>query len=91
MPKKDKCPSCKCSETVTHNFTHDQGFLEETWAECKQCGRLKHHWSYGCLYIENWKDKTYPPLKYRIREFLKKLFRKKRISKVDINSDELPF
>jgi len=58
MPKnkKDVCPTCKCSETVTHTFRHDQGFLEETWTECKQCKRLKHHWSYGCLYVDNWKD-----------------------------------
>lgn len=56
MNKKDKCPTCKCTETKTHTVTHDQGFIEETWTECKKCKRLKHHWSYGCLFVDNWKD-----------------------------------
>lgn len=61
MNKEDKCPNCGCTETITYTFTHDQGFLEETWCECNQCKILKYHWSYGCIYVENWKDKTFPP------------------------------
>lgn len=58
----DKCPNCGSTETWTQYITHDQGFFEETWTECKQCGQLKHHWSYGCLFVENWKDMTFPEI-----------------------------
>ena len=94
MPKnkKDVCPTCKCNETVTHTFRHDQGFLEETWTECKQCKRLKHHWSYGCLYVDNWKDGTQPPLRYRIMQAVKKIIKRKRKeSNNGKHNQELPF
>lgn len=89
MNKKDRCPNCGCTETVTNNFSHDQGFLEETWTECKKCKRLKHHWSYGCLFVDNWKDATKTPLNYRIKDTIKRIFtRRTKKTKTD---DDLPF
>lgn len=92
MPKKDRCPTCKCTETSTHTYNHDQGFLEETWTECKMCKRLKHHWSYGCLYVDNWKAIN-PPWTYRFKEFLKKMFKRKpkpKDTEIEFH-DDLPF
>ena len=91
MSKTDKCPSCGSTKTETKTITHNQGFMEETWTECKMCKRLKHHWSYGCLFVDNWKDASRPPLRYRIRDFKKRLFTKKRKNDKNKDSDDLPF
>lgn len=92
MPKDhDKCPTCGCTETYRDTFLHDQGFTEEVIEKCKNCGRLKHHWAYGCLYVVDWKDAFKVPFGYKIKSFLKKLGRlfKKKQSKKDY--DALPF
>ena len=90
MPKnRDACPTCGCTETKHSSFYHDQGFMEEEFTACKNCGRLKHHWSYGCLYVADWKDASKVPLNYRVKSFFKKfgkLFKKKQK-----DYDDLPF
>lgn len=79
--KKDKCPKCKCKEVKEENFLHDgQYFLEEQIISCRQCGNLKYHWAYGETMVNNWKDLTEPPLFYRVKQAIKRIFRKDDIS-----------
>lgn len=83
----DKCPKCKCTETVTNYYLgqcHGPIIVEEI-IKCKKCGNIKSAWEYGLTYIDNWKDVTIPPLRYRIKNRIKKLFKKKD------NFDDLPF
>ena len=91
--KKNKCgcPSCGCKDLVREGFRHDQGFLEEVWYECKNCKRLKYHWAYGCTYVEDWKDMSTPPLKYRIKQFFIRLFDHRKRKDRRHQKDDLPF
>lgn len=88
---KDKCPSCGCQELDHAYFRHDQGFLEEEWYSCKKCKRLKYHWSYGCTYVEDWKDMSIPPLKYRIKQFFIRLLDHRKRKGRRHQNDDLPF
>lgn len=73
----DKCPKCKCKETKEQRWLHDgQFFLEENIIKCKKCGNVKYHWAYGNKYVEDWKDLTYPPFMYRVKNKIKRLFKK---------------
>ena len=88
---KCRCPSCGCKDLVRKEFRHDQGFIEEMWYECKSCKRRKYHWAYGYTYVEDWKDVSVPPLKYRIKHFFIKLFTYKKRKNRRHKDDDLPF
>ena len=88
---KNKCPKCGHDKTYTSVYRHDQGFIEEIIETCENCGRLKNHWAYGTTYVEDWKDMSYPPFRYRLKQFIKNLFKKRsKRSHKDLD-EELPF
>ena len=77
---KDKCPKCKCKETKTETYygeCHGPIIVEEI-IKCSNCGNIKYAWEYGTVYIDNWKDMSTPPLRYKIKTILKKVFTKNK-------------
>lgn len=83
----NKCPSCGCEELTTSNFVFDDPynpFVEETWTKCKKCGRFKHHWAYGFLYVSDWKDTATPSFFNRIVYEIKTKLHKKHDDKNDL-------
>lgn len=86
MRKKDKCPSCGCTETITDKSSLEPGLELETEERCKKCRRVKYHWAYGTVYVDNWKNVFKQPILFRIKGFMKR-----RTSNNTKTEEDLPF
>jgi len=54
MSKKNKCPKCKSSETLTEKFK-DANIIIATRTKCLKCGKIKFAEEYGKIYYLDWK------------------------------------